>query len=314
MLQRLSGVKMPRLSVIIPHRGDASALAVGLTALTMQSLPPDEIIVVGNNDIDDSPGIRAVVEAICGSATVIHQPQIGAGLARNAGVAASGGEWLAFVDSDCRPAPDWIASGRQALETLSLFGGAIDVVAPPGTRPTPVEAFDIAFGFDAERFLRRSGHLLTTNLFCTRAVFDLVGPFRSGVPEDKEWSWRARAAGLDLAVRPEVVVEHPALATWPELAYRWRRMTVEEYALSRERRFGQLRFWLRSWLVLASIVPHSLRSMRVAEIVPARRVIAVLMRIRSYRFIVAHELIVSAVSGRVGKLRPNFGGHPGRDQ
>lgn len=302
---------MQRLSVIIPHSGAAFELVGCLTALKIQSVQPDEIIVVCNNEGDNSAEIRAVVQAICGSAIVIHESQMGAGLARNAGVARSSGEWLAFVDSDCRPAPDWVALGRRALETIPLFGGQVTVVAAPGSRPTPVEAFDVAFGFDARKFLRRSGHLLTTNLFCTRAVFDRVGPFRNLVPEDKEWSWRATAAGFALAVEPTVAVEHPALATWTQLASRWHRMTREEYVFGRERRFGLLRFWLRSWLVLGSVFPHGVRLLWTGRfrIVSALRVIVILARIRTYRLVVAQKLIRS---GRAGPhLGPDLVRHSG---
>lgn len=150
------------------------------------------------------------------------------------------------------------------------------------------------FGFDAHRFLDRAGHLLTPNLFCTRAIFEKVGPFRAGVPEDKDWSHRAVAIGEQLSIVSETVVVHPALADQAQLAFRWRRMTQEEYQLGRERRLGVLRFWLRSWLVLASIGPHSLRLLHSARLRKANRfmVIGVMAKSRIDRFLLAQQLVL----------------------
>lgn len=284
----------PRLSIIIPHRGNAELLADCFTALAAQTEAPWEIIVGNNGDASENTVIHAVSARHGLAVVVTHAEQIGAGPARNAGVAVANGEWLAFIDSDCRPTPSWVAAGRRALAVHPLFGGRIVVEANDAARPTAVEAFDLEFGLDAERFLRRAGHLLTPNLFCVRGVFDRVGPFRASVPEDREWSYRAAAAGINLCYVASAVVVHPALATWPQLAFRWRRMTREEHCWSRERRFGRLGFWLRSWLVLGSVVPHSVRLLRSRQLHGVSRlsVIGVLVKSRIDRFILAQQLVL----------------------
>lgn len=306
---------MPRVSVIIPHRGAPEDLVGCIEALSLQSSMPDEIIIALNDKLDTSVDVYRSIQGINSRVIVVHEPRPSAGLARNAGVAASSGALLAFVDSDCRPATDWIANGRLAMSVAPLFGGAVNVVTA-GTNPTPVELFDLEFGFDAVKFLKRSGHLLTSNLFCTRAIFDTVGPFRSGVPEDKEWSLRARAAGIGMTVRPEVVVAHPALSSWPQLAYRWRRITTEEFIYSSERRFGLLQFWLRSWLVLASIVPHGVRIFDRFGLsrVTIASVILVLARVRIYRFAWAQVLVAVQLRSCFRKLSSDPTRHLGRQQ
>ncbi|TRW17623.1 glycosyltransferase family 2 protein [Glacieibacterium frigidum] len=285
-----------RLSVVVPHRGDPVQLTECVAALASQQAEFDEIIVVANGSADNAAAIRAHAAAICTSAIVLHEPKIGAGPARNAGVAASSGDWLAFIDSDCLAAPDWIAAGRRALSTRAVFGGAIVITPAVAGQPTAIEAFDMEFGVDAARFLKRSRHLLTANLFCTRAAFDLIGAFETGVPEDKDWSYRALARGIPLASAADVVVEHPALISWPQLRYRWRRMTAEEFEFHRGRPLGALAFWLRSWLVLASIAPHAVRMLRSkrARPVPPGSVL-VLGRSRFDRFVFAQKLVIKCL-------------------
>lgn len=283
----------PRLSVIVPHVGAAAGLAACFAALAGQTEPADEVVVADNNAGGDAAAIRAVAGAAGLAVAVAHVPERGAGPARNGGVAASTGEWLAFVDSDCRPAPDWAAAARRALAARPVSGGQIRIVAADPARPGAVEAFDLVFGFDPPLFLRRAGHLLTPNLLCTRDAFQRVGQFRNGIPEDKEWSHRAAAMGYRLAIASDALVVHPALATWSQLAFRWRRMTREEHALARERRGGLPRFWARSFLVLASIAPHALRLARSPKTSGVRgATIAVLVRSRLDRFLYAQRLML----------------------
>jgi hypothetical protein len=59
-------------------------------------------------------------------------------------------------------------------------------------RPNPVEAFEMVFAFDFERYMNRVGFTGTGNMFLWRKVFDAVGPFRNGVAEDMASSFRAR--------------------------------------------------------------------------------------------------------------------------
>ena len=108
------GNATPAVSVIVPHFNDLANLRACLALLKAQTLPADdvEIIVADNNS---TVGLDAV-RAVCGERTVVvNAPIQGAAAARNTGVEASRGRILAFIDSDCRPAPDWLTNGVAAL-------------------------------------------------------------------------------------------------------------------------------------------------------------------------------------------------------
>src|SRR5271165_6829429 len=89
-------VKRPFVSVIVPHYNDLAGLRLCHDRLLAQTWPPDrfEIVVVDNNS---RCGIDAV-KAVAPRALVLLELTQGAGPARNAGVAASRGEEIAFLD------------------------------------------------------------------------------------------------------------------------------------------------------------------------------------------------------------------------
>ena len=124
---------------------------------------------------------------------MVPAPVQGAGPARNAGVAASRGKVIAFIDSDCVPERDWIAGGVAALARFDFVGGRVFTFAQDPERPNPIEAYKSVFNFNFRRYIETVGFTGTGNMFVPRAVFDRVeGP--------KRWSrrtWNGRFARVD---------------------------------------------------------------------------------------------------------------------
>ncbi|MGF7148547.1 GT2 family glycosyltransferase [Sphingomonas zeicaulis] len=274
------------LSVIIPHYNDVDNLVRCIAMLQRQSIGTDsfEIVVADNN----SPiGIEAVRAAVGDTARVIEAPEQGAGPARNAAVAASRGEILAFIDSDCRPQPDWLERGVAALANADVVGGRVDIVAVDPARPNPIEAFEKATAFPIRDYVERKSFAVTANLFVTRAVFDKVGTFRSTVAEDMDWCRRAVALGYRLVYADDVAMAHPARATWAELSRKWRRTTSETFALTMERPGGRGRWIAQCVMVLASVPPHGAKMLVTPKLKGAGAragAVATLARIRWFRF------------------------------
>src|SRR5208283_896276 len=179
----------PFVSVVIPHFNDLDRLRVCYSRLLGQTWPREqfEIVVADNNSTCGLPAVREA--APC--ALVVPAPIQGAGPARNAGVAASRGDVIAFIDSDCVPEPNWIAEGVAALSRFDLVGGRVFTFAQYPRRPNPIEAYETVFNFNFRRYIETVGFTGTGNMFVPRAVFDRVGGFRAVVAEDMEWSFRA---------------------------------------------------------------------------------------------------------------------------
>ncbi|KAF0112949.1 MAG: family 2 glycosyl transferase [Rhodospirillaceae bacterium] len=210
-------------------------------------------------------------------------------------MAVACGRFLAFIDSDCRPEKDWLERGLARLAQAEVIGGRVEVVVEDVHAMRPVEAFEKVFAFPNKAYVQRKGFSITANLLMRRAVYDTVGGFRSGVSEDLEWCQRARAQGYPVVYADDVVVLHPARRDFSELLRRWKRLTREAYLLTLERRFGRVRWALRSWVVLLSPFGHLFQVLVSPKLERTRdklAAIGVLFAIRAVRFVEAHRLLV----------------------
>lgn len=88
-----------------------------LEGLRRQTLPATEfdILVVDSGSTGDAPARIARLVAETGNARLLRLEQPGVSLARNAGAAASRGSYVAYIDDDAIPAPDWIESIQTAI-------------------------------------------------------------------------------------------------------------------------------------------------------------------------------------------------------
>ncbi len=93
---------MPKVSVIIPVYNVEKYLGECLDSILGQTLKDIEVICVDDGSTDGSPAILRDYTALDPRIRVIHQENAGAGPARNTGLAAATGEYVAFFDPD-----DW---------------------------------------------------------------------------------------------------------------------------------------------------------------------------------------------------------------
>ena len=108
-----------RTSVIIPCRNAERTVADAVASALAQSEPPFEVVVVDDASTDAS----ADVARRAGARVLVNATRRNAGGARNAGIEATSGELLAFLDADAIAAPDWIARARARLEADPRVAG-----------------------------------------------------------------------------------------------------------------------------------------------------------------------------------------------
>src|SRR5580704_3354366 len=282
------------VSVIVPHLDDYDNLDTCLKMLEAQSFPGDrtEIIVVDNGSYR---GFDAVCRIVGSRAQAIEAAERGPGPARNAGVRASRGTALAFIDSDCRPDKRWLEEGLAELRHADIAGGHVDVLVEDPQRMTAAEAFESVFAFRNERYVKDLNFTVTASMFVWRPVFDAVGGFENGVPEDKDWCERAGRQGYRIRFAPKSIVGHPARRTMPELKRKWRRLTLERCEGARRNGRGRVRILLREAAALVAAAPHAfvpLASKRLSGIRSRLMAIGVLAQIRDYRFLVASQAVL----------------------
>jgi GT2 family glycosyltransferase len=281
------------VSVIVPHLDDYDNLKACLTQLGEQSFPSErtEIIVADNGS---SRGLDAVRQIVGAGGRVVEVAERGAGPARNAGVRASLGEAIAFIDSDCRPDRRWLEEGLAKLQSADFVGGRVDVLVEDPRRMTAAEAFESVFAFQNERYVKEQNFTVTASMFVWRSVFDAVGQFENGVPEDLDWCRRARRKGYRIGFAPKSIVGHPARRTMPELKRKWRRLTLESCEGARRDGRGPALVLLRHGAALLAVVPHAfapLVSKRLRGIRNRLVAIGALAQIRAYRFLVAYRAV-----------------------
>jgi GT2 family glycosyltransferase len=285
-------------SVIVPHLDDYENLDACLRLLQEQSFPSErtEIIVADNSS---SRGLEAVRLLVGTRGRVVEAAERGAAPARNAGVRASKGEAIAFIDSDCRPDRRWLEEGLAELRLSDFVGGRVDVIVQDKERMTAAEAFESVFAFQNERYVKDLGFSVTASMFVWRSVFEAVGEFENGVAEDRDWCLRARLKGYRIGFAAKSIVGHPARRTMPELRRKWRRLTLEWCEGARRDGKGTIFVLLRQWTVLMSIAPHALAALASKRVSGTRnRIMAMgaLAQIRTYRFLVAHRAVLRSLA------------------
>ncbi|MCI4680449.1 glycosyltransferase [Rhodoblastus acidophilus] len=137
---------MDRVSVVTPTYHRPEPLRRALLSLFSQTDLGDlavEVIVVDNSaEADAHAAVEALAEEAPFPVIYVSEPRPGVANARNAGVAAARGRWVAFLDDDEEAAPLWLAAlvevarntGADAvfgpIEACAEGGGDIGAFAP----------------------------------------------------------------------------------------------------------------------------------------------------------------------------------------
>lgn len=202
----------PSVSVVVPFRGndgDARRLAASLERLALRT--GDELIVADNRGAE-AP--RFVFDPRGGSVTRRVVPAAGERSsyhARNVGTAASAGEFLLFIDSDCVPDGDLLERyfSTEPGDGVGALAGAV-VTDPKQDAFLARYAEDRNF-LDQEAGLHTAGDAAATaNLMVRRVAFEQVGGFEEGIRSagDVDLCRRLQAAGWAIERRPGATVHH----------------------------------------------------------------------------------------------------------
>jgi len=92
-----------RISVVIPAYNIGKFVGRAIESVLAQTRGPDEIIVVDDGSTDET---AAQIKKFGAKVKYIYQDNAGPGAARNTGIKAAGGEWVAFLDGDDEWLPD----------------------------------------------------------------------------------------------------------------------------------------------------------------------------------------------------------------
>ncbi|MGH2633373.1 MAG: glycosyltransferase family 2 protein [Tepidiformaceae bacterium] len=176
----------PLVSVVVPVYNTERFVREAIESVLGQlGVAPVEIVCVDDGSTD---GSMAAVAGFGAAVKVMSHSHAGIGATRNLGVAAAGGEYLAFLDADDLWTPAKLArqlAELQAPGAPPLVAGMVEQFRhlPSGEREVVGR---IAPGYVAGAMLMR------------RETFECVGPFATDVRAGEFIDWYARASDLGL--------------------------------------------------------------------------------------------------------------------
>ncbi len=136
----------PAISVIIPVYKVEQYIRKCLDSVVNQTWRDLEIIIVDDGSPDRCGAVCDEYADRDSRIRVIHKKNAGVGAARNDGIAAANGEWVAFLDPD-----DWIEPDYFARLVSAIPEGHVDVLCSNGHISESRQGSVICRMFDSER-------------------------------------------------------------------------------------------------------------------------------------------------------------------
>lgn len=197
-----------RISVVIPTRDRRQRVLDALASVLAQTRPAQEILLVDDGSHDGTVG--AVLTRYPG-VRLLRQPNRGVSAARNLGIEAARGDWIALLDSDDRWQPNKLDRQVAALagQPERRVCHTDEIWIRDGRRVNPGRRHDKPDGWVFERCLPLCA-LSPSSMLIHRSVFDAVGLFDETLPvcEDYDLWLRICARFPVLLVAEPLVIKH----------------------------------------------------------------------------------------------------------
>jgi glycosyltransferase involved in cell wall biosynthesis len=231
----------PLFTVVICTYNRAKLLAGALETVCAQTLEASryEVLVVDNNSTDETATV--VAEAGRGDTVVryVFEPRQGLSFARNCGYRAARGEYVAYLDDDCKVPPGWLATAEQVIASArhAIFGGPYfafyDTAKPKWFR----DEYGSHVQGEISRALTDQEYLDGANMFIRRALLRDQGGFSPefgmtgrglGYGEEVRFQRRLREMHPDVSIyyEPRLYVYHLVSPQKMTLGWKLRQMFV----------------------------------------------------------------------------------------
>jgi glycosyltransferase involved in cell wall biosynthesis len=193
----------PVISCIVPVFNAERYLRETLDSVMGQTYRPLEIIVADDGSTDATASVAA---AFGDRVRYLLQPNGGPAAARNLGLRAVCGEFVAFIDQDDLWNPEKLARQMarfQARPELDLCVTHLQLFWVSELRVEEIR-------FRGNRLTRPLPGYITGTLLARRAVFERVGPFdaRLRYGDSMDWFLRAADQGCVMELLPDVLLQH----------------------------------------------------------------------------------------------------------
>jgi glycosyltransferase involved in cell wall biosynthesis len=180
-----------KISVIIPAYNAERYIGKAIESCLSQTYAPHEIIVIDDASTD---GTAAVAQSFPPPVRVIRlASNMGVSVARNRGVQASTGDWIAFLDAD-----DWFLPEKLELQRQCTLENPQSVLIYTGYQIVDVDGSESYGRFVSPSqlwpMLRYKCAFLLSTVLLRRDAFDSVGGFDPAYHVVQDWDLWLRVA------------------------------------------------------------------------------------------------------------------------
>jgi glycosyltransferase involved in cell wall biosynthesis len=186
----------PLISVVIPTHNRAEMVSGAIESVRVQTYGNVEIIVVDDCSTDDTDAsVRQLLEEEPRLRLISHETIEGAQAARNTGIRAATGRWLAFLDSDDTYLPDSLERRLNAATVDGTSAAHSECLArqPSGL----IEAFGTPpmHGDIRHDVLSRPGPMFQAMLVRTESL-EKIGYLDDSITAYQEWDTAIRLSAV----------------------------------------------------------------------------------------------------------------------
>lgn len=197
------GMTQPKVSVVIPTFNRKAQLALALASAISQTVKPYEIVVVDDGSTDDTPEMLNEFARLHADMRIliIRQENRGPSSARNSGIKAASGYFIAFLDDDDIWHPEKLERQLAILDAvpeLALLGCATDTLKlAKGLRLVNVGEWSLLF----------RNWFITPGVVARRDILMASGGFPEDMHHCEDYAlWLRVASGHKCAFLNEVLV------------------------------------------------------------------------------------------------------------
>jgi glycosyltransferase involved in cell wall biosynthesis len=224
----------PLISCVVPLFNAERYIREALNSILAQTYRPIEIVVVDDGSTDRS---AQIVVSYGDRVRYLFQHNAGPAAARNRGLSAAHGEFIAFLDADDLWHPDKLSKQMARFRTRPELELCITLVQNFWI-PELAEEQE---RYREHRSLQVQAGYICQALLARRQLFSTVGAFQESIliGEDTDWFARARDRGSVIELVPEVLVKrrfhHSNLTRRSPAQSREAVLSVTKAALDRRR-------------------------------------------------------------------------------
>lgn len=182
----------PLVSAIIPTYNNAAMAVEAVESVLAQSWPRVEVFVVDDGSTDDT---AERLKRFGARITLIRQEHRGPPFARNAGIRASTGAFVAFLDSDDLWMPEKLARCLPPFENpeVGVVYTGVRIREVDSGRVYPLTQYTLNGWMARDLFLECKG-VNTSTLVVRRTALDRVGLFDEELFRAQDWDLMVRLA------------------------------------------------------------------------------------------------------------------------